>query len=212
MRKQTSSGFTIVETLIVLSVTGVMFVATSILVGSQIRRYQHRDAVYRLESTVRDLVDDVQAGYFSVVGASLPFPCTATSGAGTSTNCEIAGKHIVLGTDKMTVETLFMAPGNNPFDTSTVLANIPALQQEVVYPGSLKYTGVNTGFYVLYKNASGGSIFTGGAQSVVVLDAARNSVAQKLCFSDKTGRASVNFDANGSPVVTAVYDDGACTL
>ena len=57
-------GFTIVETMIVLGVTGVLFVSVSLLISGQTERYRYRDSMYRLQQQVQAQINDVQTGQF----------------------------------------------------------------------------------------------------------------------------------------------------
>lgn len=62
LKKQ--KGFTIVETMIVLGITGVLFVSVSLLISGQTERYRYRDSMYRLQQQVQDQINDVQTGQF----------------------------------------------------------------------------------------------------------------------------------------------------
>ena len=61
----TSNGFTIVETLIVLAVTGVLFLSTSLMISGQTERYRYRDSMYQLQQQVQNQINSVQTGQFS---------------------------------------------------------------------------------------------------------------------------------------------------
>lgn len=76
-------GFTIVETMIVLGVTGVLFVSVSLLISGQTERYRYRDSMYRLQQQVQAHINDVQSGQFYTV-----------SGAG-NTDDTVIGKRLL---------------------------------------------------------------------------------------------------------------------
>ncbi len=75
-------GFTIVEALIVLAVTGMLFVSTSLLIRGQIEKVRYQDSMRQLQQMVQNTIDDVENGYFP------------SSGNGDSTNIVIAGKRL----------------------------------------------------------------------------------------------------------------------
>ena len=60
LKKQ--KGFTIVETMIVLAVTGVLFFSVSLLISGQTERYRYRDSMYRLQQQVQNVINDTQNG------------------------------------------------------------------------------------------------------------------------------------------------------
>ena len=67
IKKQENKGFTIVETLIVLAVSSFLFAIISVSISGQVQRYRHRDAMYRLQQDVQNIVNDVQTGRFNIV-------------------------------------------------------------------------------------------------------------------------------------------------
>ncbi len=108
------TGFTIVETLIVLSITGLLFLMTMLLVRGQINNFQSKDAVTQLETALRTTLNDVSNGYYPDKGklsCTLGLPVSASvdvagGNVGTSTDCVYAGKSITFDTDKIVIKTL----------------------------------------------------------------------------------------------------------
>jgi type II secretory pathway pseudopilin PulG len=98
-----SAGFTIVETLIVLAITGVMLLSVIGLVSGKQNKTEFQqginDAVTQLQQTARE----VAIGYYpgltdcSVAGSSLSFHGSDESGQGTNNNCVFLGKVVQFG-------------------------------------------------------------------------------------------------------------------
>ncbi len=99
-------GFTIVETLIVLGVTGLLFVSVSTLISGQIEKYRYRDAMYATQQQLRQLIKSTDNGSigentkWSYSGAGDTNGCTKKAGipeqadpehTGLSEDCTITG-------------------------------------------------------------------------------------------------------------------------
>jgi type II secretory pathway pseudopilin PulG len=106
MKRLHGRGFTIIETLIVLAVTSAMFIVAILAFSGQQEKTRFAQANRDTESKVRDVANDVSAGYFpEVVG----WNCTATGGAapvidedsgsgqGTNQDCIFIGKALHFG-------------------------------------------------------------------------------------------------------------------
>ena len=120
MKQHKNKGFTIVETMIFLAVSGMLFTSVAMMISGQMAKYRARDAVNQIESVVRSVLNDVSNGYYPLVNkqygctASTPRPTvsplgTAGENRGThtgSTGCVIAGKSIEFLTDRVVIHTL----------------------------------------------------------------------------------------------------------
>jgi type II secretory pathway pseudopilin PulG len=102
VRGQSSSGFTIVETLIFLGVTAVMLVSALLLVGGQQRKTEFTQAVRDIESQIKDVANDVSTGYYSSSsnftckdnGASKLVISSDISKLGTNSDCIFIGRAV----------------------------------------------------------------------------------------------------------------------
>ena len=133
-------GFTVVETLIVIAITGVLFISTSLLIRGQIERYRYQDSMQQLQQLVQTTINDVDNGYFA-----------SANGNGVS---YFAGKRIYfcMDTDVYTPSRQPCAKGANlmrveniSIDNSGVLTtdteNPPNNKEYYLnLPGGLKYT------------------------------------------------------------------------
>jgi type II secretory pathway pseudopilin PulG len=82
------TGFTIVETMIVLAVTGVMFVTIAANVSGRQHKVEFQQSVNRLKSQIEQTMGEVESGYFP----SANFSCTVTGlGADAQFNFDSAG-------------------------------------------------------------------------------------------------------------------------
>lgn len=161
---KTQNGYTIVEVLIVLAVTSVMFTMTVLLVSGQVERYRYKQVTYNSQERIQGAINDVQSGYFDLVDAA-PASCSddSTPGAGNS-KCIYAGKKIeVTNTGTLVTTPLFINDDESPFTAGVNPQEAPAVTEQL--PGGVNYE--NKSFYVLFNNYydSAGS-FEGGSQSV----------------------------------------------
>jgi type II secretory pathway pseudopilin PulG len=92
LKKQ--NGYTIVETLIVLAVTGTMFVVTVVLVSGQISRYQFRDGVLGSQQSIQSVLNDVQTGYFGLANSTTAACNSGSNSEPGDSNCVYIGKSI----------------------------------------------------------------------------------------------------------------------
>ena len=120
-------GFTIVETLIVLAVVGVISVSVIITMSGRIASNRERDGIAQLDSQLRTLVQDVTNGKYSQGHLSCSYNSppvyTAAKNSGTSTfgtgtvnsypadNCVYAGKKISFYDTYYQVDTLATIEG-----------------------------------------------------------------------------------------------------
>lgn len=98
-----SAGFTIIETLIVLAVTGFMFLSAILLFAGQSRKVEFVQAVQDIQAQLQQTISEVGAGYYPNTG----FNCNGISGnvtltrgnnaQGSNTGCIFLGKVVQFG-------------------------------------------------------------------------------------------------------------------
>ncbi len=76
MRRGVPQGYTIVEVMIFLAVTGALFAMIVLVFAGQRGRTQFQTSAREVESRVRDVINDVSTGYYQTSGN---FACTATA-------------------------------------------------------------------------------------------------------------------------------------
>jgi len=139
-------GFTILETLIVLAVTGGLFVAIAATLSGRQQRTQFSQAVQEIQSQIQEVVNEVSSGYFP---SSNNFKCVATLGGpsissgsvgqGSNEGCIFLGKAIqfrVNGTDpeQFKIYTIAGLQRTTTGDEVTTLAE--AMPKAVTAPAS----------------------------------------------------------------------------
>jgi len=99
-------GFTVVETLIVLAVTGALFVAVAATLSGRQAKTQFTQGIQEIQSQIQQVINDVGSGYFpssnnfSCVSAlSGPSISTGTNEQGSNEGCIFLGKAIQFGVD-----------------------------------------------------------------------------------------------------------------
>lgn len=136
-----TGGYTIVEVMIFLTVSMVMFASVVGVVTSQSRRNQFTESVNTFNQRIQDILNDVDTGYFpsnsdfncSINGSGLPvFGATAVE-QGKNQDCVFGGKSIeIFGSEIFKVETLVgrrtLAEGGVTREVNTVTeANLTPL-------------------------------------------------------------------------------------
>lgn len=122
-------GFTIIEVMIVLAVTGALFVSAAILIAGRQRQTEFNLAIREVQSQIQRVASEVASGFYpqtgftcTVSGSGPPVITAATSGQqGTNEDCTFLGKVVqfrVADTDpeEMKVYTLVgrRLSSNNP--------------------------------------------------------------------------------------------------
>lgn len=101
-QKSSLGGYTIVEVLIFLAVSAMLFVSTMLLLSGRQQRAQFVNAVRDFESRLTDVANDVSNGYYQV--GSTDFNCSygpsfssGTAGQGEHKACIYLGRLVKLG-------------------------------------------------------------------------------------------------------------------
>lgn len=95
-------GYTIVEVLIFLAVSAVLFGATMTVLSGRQQRVQFTNAVRDFETRIIDVANDVSNGYYQSagnVGCNASLTISAAGKQGTNEACIILGRVIKLGFD-----------------------------------------------------------------------------------------------------------------
>lgn len=140
-------GFTIVEVMVVLVVTGALFVAAATLISGKQNQAGFNQAIQQIQSQIQQVMNDVSTGYFP---SNANFQCTSPNGGpvtltgvapnaqGANAGCIFAGKVLqfrVQGTDpeKFAVFTLAAAQKDSTGKEVSVLSGA---SPKVVAPGN----------------------------------------------------------------------------
>lgn len=108
--KVPAAGFTLVEVMVVLAVTGLLFVSSAALISGKQNRTAFDQSIRQLQSQIEQVINEVAIGYYpnmgniqcSGTGATVVLTTGGGTGQGANAGCVFAGKAIqfaVAGTD-----------------------------------------------------------------------------------------------------------------
>lgn len=153
-----TAGFSIVEVMIVLAVTGALFVSAAIAISGRTNKTQFQQSINQITDQIRATINEVSVGYYANLGnldcTSDGSTLTLTAGnteQGTNSGCVFLGKAMqfgVAGTDPQQYVTQAIAgiQRDASGDEITSLANAkpaviyPAAPQTNAPDGSVKST------------------------------------------------------------------------
>lgn len=198
-------GYTIVEVLIFLAVSGLMFFMALTFIGGQQSRAQFTSSVRDFETKLADIANDVATGYYTKPtnftcqsvgsGASrvLKITASASDTQGTNTDCVFAGTVIKFGDPSADERETFMQFAMAGFRTDSSGENITRLEdaspQPVFGAGSLANA-------VQIQNLSGGASVACVGIGSAGCTAGTNSPAA-IGFFSKFSPANVSGQGNG---------------
>lgn len=213
------NGYTIVETLIVLAVTGVMLTATILLVSDQIARYQFKDSVYNVQQQVQGALNDVQTGYFAEID-NANYEASGACGTEYSTSeqgdsgCVYAGKKITIdnnGLMTLTPLALGEVDAKTKPSNEDKLVKLSNYKQEVQLPGYVDYLDTAEVYvlFTFYPTSGGGD--RGGAQATETFYKQGNNLlvssvtnpdnSQIFCIESGSRQAKFIIGAGGANIV-----------
>lgn len=104
---QAMGGFTVVETLIVLAITGVMFVSIVGIVSGRQSKTQFNQAANAMQTEIEQIINEVQSGYSpDTSGFTCAANPTPSTSQGTNGKCVSLGKVVQFDTEKYFVYSL----------------------------------------------------------------------------------------------------------
>lgn len=100
-------GYTIVEVMIVLAVSGALFLSAVLLINGRQQRTQFDQSIREVRSQIQQVVNEVSNGFYpdftsftcTVTGSGPPTFALASGGQGTNEGCIFLGKAIQLGVE-----------------------------------------------------------------------------------------------------------------
>jgi prepilin-type N-terminal cleavage/methylation domain-containing protein len=132
--KRPVSGYTIIEVMIVLAVSGVMFLIAASFINGKQARTAFTAGVNQMASNLQDIIEQVTDGKYSdiplscsFIGGSLTFPVGTTNLQGTNADCVFLGKifHFqeggLSGTAAQQYEIFSLAGGREATDTTGIV-------------------------------------------------------------------------------------------
>ncbi len=114
--KADPNGYTIVETMIFLAVSGALFLSAMLLINGQQRKTEFSTSVRDFDSKLQSIIGNVSSGYYNnpgtitcnaiiVAGVRTPNPTAGVSSQGQNQDCTFIGQYIDLSApfDKFTI-------------------------------------------------------------------------------------------------------------
>lgn len=138
-------GFSIVEVMIVLAVTGALFVSAAIAISGRTNKTQFQQSINQITDQIRGTINEVSVGYYANMGnfgcSSDGSTLTIKAGAaeqGTNSGCVFLGKAIqfgVPGTDPQQYVTHAIA-GIQRDANGDEIQTLSAAKPAVIYPAA----------------------------------------------------------------------------
>ena len=196
-------GFTIVEVMIVLAVSGGLFVAAAILISGKQNQAAFNQAIQQIQSQIQQVTGDVANGFFP---SNANFQCSANAGGpvvltsgganaqGSNAGCVFAGKVLqfkVHGTDPELYNIFTLAGAQKDAsgkEATTLAASVPKVVAPFIgapagYPDITLSTVLQNGLTVANTTTPvGGMWYNNGAGDVPI-----GAVAFVPSFANYTG-------------------------
>lgn len=209
-------GYTIIEVMIVLAVSGVMFLIASTFVSGKQQRTSFNDGVNQMASQIQDVIEQVTDGRYSDISLT----CTALPGVsvkaqpsvgpneqGSNNSCIFVGKmiHFYGGSTAKNYETLSLADANKLPTTpagdeySSNIGAIAGLTTQQLIPQSLTLA------HLTADSTSGSHILAVNKQSGVSATTLSIGFAQGEGTADPSGLGYTS----GSQNIELLYGVGA---
>ncbi len=196
LRKHTkdSSGFTVVETLIVLAITGVMFVAIIGVVSGRQSKTQFNQAANNITAEIEQIISEVQSGYYPDTGK---FNCRGAEGVsqGANKDCANLGKLVqfTAGKDTYKIDTVVGKRYAADFGNAEPYLDTSSTQnQRLTFGLTLQWMRANGGdiasFGVISEFAGTDSGAMYGSQSINIVPVASRLVNTGVLVSSYGNR------------------------
>ena len=229
-------GFTIVETLIVLAVVGVISVSIMVLLSGRIQVSRQNNALSSFESKLRLVLQDVANGSYqsnnlscSVSGlgslvVSASNGLAYGQGGNTTTPCDYAGKQITFNNNNFTIDTLATLE-SNPLTPPTT-AIVPGEQVVYRYENQMSLKTVPSPSTFLILNTTNyptsntsvlqpGKFFTTGQQQIGFFKTPihtppipLDTTGIKLCLNN--GKLTSSITINQDNTISSKTTDASC--
>lgn len=138
-------GFTIVEVMIVLAVTGALFISAAIMISGRTGKTQFQQSINQITDKIRGTINEVSVGYYANMGN---FQCVSdgstltlkagTNQQGSNSGCVFLGKAMqfgVAGTDPQQYVTHAIA-GIQRDGNGDEIQTLAAAKPAVIYPAA----------------------------------------------------------------------------
>lgn len=139
MRRTSQNGYTILEVMIFLVITGFMFASAVVAVGGTQEQARYSQAVRDLDLQIRDVINDVQNGYYPdydrgrcrVTGAGVRFNNSNNGTIGANEDCMNIGKIVLFNLGDETNFGVATLVGANPGLDDSITLNLTSLEPTI---------------------------------------------------------------------------------
>jgi type II secretory pathway pseudopilin PulG len=230
-------GYTIVEVLIFLAVSGLMFVVAASFVSGKQAKSEFRQGMNAVNDQVRQVINDVSNGYFPAgsgfvcsAGPSGPptFPTNSPQEQGTNKGCVFMGKVIhfsphgesrlinlitVAGRQYVTTDTAGTVPTS--FSQARPTA-VPGLTEETQLQWGLELTKATTGtnpingvgFFSSFGSYDSSGVLASGNQSVVVVPITGTLNMPASAMEETIASSITDGNVAPNPRITLCFEGG----
>ncbi len=153
-------GYTIVEVMVFLSISGFLFLIAALALNGQQRRAEFSTGITDFQAKISDVVNDVSDGFYpstgsfscstSFAGATPDIDASTPSAQGTNEDCVFMGKVVQLktGSDEFYVHTVLGSRVNSAGVETTKFAESHPVALSVDVPSSVDTRSILSGFEV----------------------------------------------------------------
>ena len=137
-----SRGFTILETLIVLAVTGTLFFSAVALINGRQNKTQFQTAINNLQQQIQQIINETQSGYY---GDNSSYNCSSSGGlrptltlspSNPSGECIYLGKFIQFGTSSDSSQIVVYPMVGGARNAVSLNTNVIATHPVAIAPSS----------------------------------------------------------------------------
>jgi type II secretory pathway pseudopilin PulG len=213
MKKWTKSGgFTILETMIVMSVSAAMLLTVILMFSGKQREVQFSQSIRSIESKILDLVNDTATGYFPQDNTST---CTAGAGdgggplvvssgsneQGTNQGCIFLGRALHFKQDRVTIypiagdRTRAESAGSTASFAEARPTVADVLEEEYFYPYGLELKSIHWDVSATDRQTDG---------ALIIFASSPNGTGQATGGGFNPGIQKVSAYTSGNPAATAI--------
>lgn len=181
-----SAGFTIIEVLIVLSVTAILFVSAVMLINGRQNRTEFTVAINNAQQQLQQIVNETQSGYYGGGGFTCQGNTTGSApsiNSGTNQGCVYLGKVLQFGTDSDASQLIaYPIVGNQQYNTGGSNQQVDTLQHAypTAVPSAQQTYELENGLHVVPQHT------THGAAGIISSLASYSGCSGYLCSGSQS--------------------------
>ncbi|HET7320071.1 MAG TPA: prepilin-type N-terminal cleavage/methylation domain-containing protein [Candidatus Saccharimonadales bacterium] len=211
-----NKGYTIIEVMIVLAITGVMFLLAAVFISGKQDEVAFRQSVTDLNTDIQAAINDVTNGFYPTgsgdqfncsagAGGSQPTIVAGTNGQGTNNGCIFLGKVLYFWTDaggSKGYEIMSVAGNSTDSSGNPVQSLVDAKPTPIITTGvdATDYKSLENGLVFPDTNAVKESCSGCNDYAFAIFN---NLANNNLNSSSTPGVRAVSLYSMGSPPVTA---------